>query len=279
MTIGLSTYAFFWQTHHTAPKPLSLCDIIAKADDWDVRLLQICDFPAIEGFDRTEVRELAATAQRRGIALELGTRGISPAHLRHYLDLAQQLDVVLVRSMVTREQAPTAEGLLAEVISDYEKAGVALALETYEQVPTARLVEIVDTIGTPSLGICLDPANSVAALETPRSTIDLTARHVRNLHVKDFVFTRQGGWVGFTYAGALLGEGLLDYDYLIDTVRPDERGINKIIEHWLVWQGDNETTCRVEDDWTLHNLHYLRRREPATAGTDPARAPRTPAPR
>ena len=41
---------------------------------------------------------------------------------------------------------------------------------------------------------------------------------------------------------------------------PHERGINQIVEHWLVWQGDSETTCRLEDDWTLHNLAYLRRK-------------------
>ena len=40
-------------------------------------------------------------------------------------------------------------------------------------------------------------------------------------------------------------------------------GINQIIEHWLVWQGDSETTCRLEDDWTLHNLDYLRRKAAA----------------
>ena len=61
---------------------------------------------------------------------------------------------------------------------------------------------------------------------------------MRNLHVKDFAFTRQDGWVGFTYAGAPLGEGLLDYDHMRRAVRPDERGINQIIEHWLPWQGD-----------------------------------------
>jgi 3-oxoisoapionate decarboxylase len=48
---------------------------------------------------------------------------------------------------------------------------------------------------------------------------------------------------------------------MIDAVRPHERGVNSIIEHWLPWQGDSETTCALEDRWTLSNLHYLRSRE------------------
>jgi hypothetical protein len=133
MTIGLSTYSFFWQWHQTAPKPLSLIDIIAKTADWDAQLLQICDFPAIEGFSHDEVRQLAATAERRGLALELRTRGIGPTHLRRYLKLARHLGVV--RSMITKEQTPTAVELLGKVVSEYEKAGVILALETYERSP------------------------------------------------------------------------------------------------------------------------------------------------
>ena len=128
---------------------------------------------------------------------------------------------------------------------------------------TTRVLEVIARVDSPNLGICIDPANSVAALDSPREVIDAVAPYARNIHVKDFAFSRQAGWVGFTYAGARLGEGLLDYDYLVEQVRPHERGINQIIEHWLVWQGDSETTCRLEDDWTLHNLDYLRRKAAA----------------
>lgn len=73
---------------------------------------------------------------------------------------------------------------------------VTLALETYEQVSTADLLTIVEAVGDPDLGICLDPANVVARLENPRETIDLCAEHVVNLHVKDFRFERQSGLIG-----------------------------------------------------------------------------------
>ena len=258
MTIGLSTYSFFWQWHDTAPQPLTLAQMVDKTALWEVRLLQICDYPPVERLDVQELSEIRSRAARHQVDLELGTRGVQPAHLERYLRLAQLLGAYLVRSMVRSDEAATAVDLLRQVVPAYEQAGVRLALETYEQVPTAQLLEIVRDVDSPSLGICLDPANCVAALETPRSTIDLTADHVLNLHVKDFAFTRQGGWVGFTLAGAPLGEGLLDLTYLMERVRPDERGINQIIEHWLLWQGASATTCALEDEWTLHNLEVLR---------------------
>ncbi len=262
-TIGLSTYSFFWQWHETAPRPLSLAEIVAKTASWDVDLLQLCDYPALDRYDAAQAADLAAIGGDLGVAYELGTRGLDTAHLLHYLELAGRLDVTLVRSMVKSEEIADAPELLAKVVPAYEDAGVTLALETYEQIPTRTLVDVVTETDSAHLGIVLDPGNSVAALETPRSTIDLTAPFTRNVHVKDFAFSRQAGWVGFTYAGARLGEGLLDYDYLVEQVRPHERGINQIIEHWLIWQGDSESTCRLEDDWTLHNLDYLRRKAAA----------------
>jgi sugar phosphate isomerase/epimerase len=264
MTIGLGTYAFFWQWQSSASRPLSLMDMIDKAAGWEVELFQICDYPPIETSTEAALTALREHAADRGVALELGTRGLATEHLRLYLRIAQSLGVTLVRSMVNAgDHRPTvdqATDLLRQVIPAYEAAGVTLALETYEQISVRDLIQIVTTVDSPSLGICLDPGNSVAALELPGSTVELTAPYVRNIHVKDFAFSRREGWVGFTLAGCPLGEGLLDYEHLRATVEPDRRGLNQIIEHWLPWQGDSATTIETEDRWTLHNLDYLRGR-------------------
>jgi 3-oxoisoapionate decarboxylase len=265
MTIGLSTYAFFWQWHDTATSPLSLTDMIEKTAEWDVKLFQICDYPAIDSYDNAALSELRHYAESCDVTLELGTRGVTPSHLSHYLRIAELLGARLVRSMInTTDHRPTPEEavrMLGQSTPAYEEAGVTLALETYEQVPVRDLVGIVDAVGSPNLGICLDPANCVAALELPRDTIELTAPRVANVHVKDFAFTRQAGWVGFSLVGAPLGDGLLDYDHLTQTVQPDRRGISQVVEHWLPWQGDSLTTVNTEDQWTLHNLDYLRRKQ------------------
>jgi sugar phosphate isomerase/epimerase len=260
--IGLGTYAFFWQHSDRAPEPLSLPDMLARTRALDVDLFQICDYAPLLGFSASELRELRATADGLGIRLELGTRGVAVEHLATFLELAEVLGAPLVRSMLfapgSRPSMAEAEASLRMALTAYENAGVDLALETYEQVSTSALIELVEAVGSDRLGICLDPANTVARLENPADVIERCAPYVKNLHVKDFQFTRQDGWVGFTLVGAELGTGLLDYSHELRTVDPDARGINRIVEHWLPWQGSFDETAAREDDWTASALTYMK---------------------
>jgi sugar phosphate isomerase/epimerase len=262
VSTGLGTYAFFWQWHPSAAEPLSLEGMLERTAAAGVDRFQICDYPELEQWDGARLDALRATAEGLGVALELGTRGIGERHLARYLRLADRLGATLVRSMLNagdhRPDRDEAVRLLAAAVPAYASAGVTLALETYEQVPVATLVDVVAAVGSPALGICLDPANCVAALELPMDTVRRTAPHVRNLHVKDFHFTRQDGWVGFSLVGCPLGEGLLPYAEMVALVDPDARGISRIVEHWLPWQGDSATTIALEQRWTEHNLSYLR---------------------
>jgi sugar phosphate isomerase/epimerase len=260
--IGLGSYAFFWQHSELAPHRLDAFDMLRRTAELGVELFQFCDYAPIEDLSRDDVVRLSDLARELGITLELGTKGVTPAHLEKYLDLAAALDASVVRSMLysptTRPTLVEADSQLRQVLGAYGDAGVDLALETYEQVSSTDLVSLVETVAHDRLGICLDPANSVASLENPRDVISRTAPYVKNIHVKDFAFTRRGGWVGFTLEGAPLGTGLLDYDYLLDTVRPNERGINQVIEHWLPLHDTIDETVQLENDWNDHNLAYLR---------------------
>lgn len=264
--IGLSTYSFFWQHSERAPEPLTLPAMLRRTRDLGVDLFQVCDYLPLLAYSAAELRGLRSLADELGLTLELGTRGIGADHLATFLSLADALGASLVRSMVNSvEHRPTmaeAEELLRVSVPSYESAGVTLALETYEQVSSTDLVALVEAVGSDHLGICLDPANSVAALELPKDVVERTAPYVRNIHVKDFAFTRRGGWVGFTLEGAELGTGLLDYDHLVATVRPNDRGINQVIEHWLPWQDSFEETARIENLWNSHNIAYLRSKQP-----------------
>ncbi|MGV9854935.1 sugar phosphate isomerase/epimerase family protein [Streptomyces sp. NPDC003442] len=261
MAIGLSTYAFFWRTSPKAPRPLTLADMLRSTHDLGVGVLQICDYPSIETYRDEELAELRTMAEALGIRLELGTRGIRPGHLLRYLELAEKLGASFVRSMLNthdhRPAVPEAVELLREAVPGYAARGVTLGLETYEQISTDDLLAVVTAVDSPHLGVCLDPGNSVARLERPADVIDRTAPYVVNIHVKDFAFTRRDGWVGFTLAGCPLGEGLLDYDRMIAAVRPEEKGVHQIVEHWLPWQGGFEETARLEDQWTRQCVRTL----------------------
>ena len=260
--IGLSTYAFFWQISDRAPKPLSLQDVLSRTRDLDAQVFQICDYLPLHAYSDAQLRDVKKYADDLGVTLELGTKGIKTGHLANYLRMADQLGAKVIRSMVTApDHRPTlaeAEALLKESMPAFEASGVTVALETYEQLSSTDLVALVESVGSKSLGICLDPANCVANLEHPIAVIDRCAPYVANLHVKDFAFTRRGGWVGFTLEGTKLGNGLLPYDYMISKVNPEARGINQVVEHWLTWQDDYEQTRRIENEWNAHNLARMR---------------------
>ncbi|GAA1957394.1 sugar phosphate isomerase/epimerase family protein [Microbacterium deminutum] len=260
--IGLGTYAYFWRHSDRVDQPMSLIDAFRDTRALGVELFQICDYAPLLTMSAGETAEAAAVARDLGLVIQLGTKGVMPDHLDTVLRRAAVFEARLVRSMLyapeSRPSLPEAERMLRTALRAYESAGVTLALETYEQVATDDLVGLIEQIGSDHLGICLDPANVVARLETPRAAVERCAPVTRNVHVKDFAFARQDGWVGFTYSGAPMGTGLHDYPHLVETVRPRERGIDEIVEHWLPWQGDPETTVRTERDWTRTTLEYLR---------------------
>jgi 3-oxoisoapionate decarboxylase len=260
--IGLGTYAYFWQHSSEVPQPLGLIDAFEDTVRFGVGLFQICDYAPLEEMPDAGIAESATAARRLGLTIQLGTKGLDTARLTRYLGFADTFESTLVRTMIngpdSQPDLSTARELLRRVLPSYEAAGVTLVLETYEQLSTADLVALIEDIGSPALGVCLDPANVVARMERPGDCVERTAKYVRNVHAKDFAFSRRSGWVGFTLAGAAMGTGLHDYPHLLRTVRPRERGIDEVVEHWLPWQGDPATTVRTEREWTRAAIEYLR---------------------
>ncbi|MEM6049116.1 TIM barrel protein [Erwinia sp. P7711] len=265
MSIGLSTYAYFWRMSDKVPAPMSLQQVLQQTAEMNVSVFQICDYPQIESWSQAQLQALRQQAESLGISLELGTRGLVAEHLERYLELADALEVTVLRSMfnsaTSRPTLSEASAMIETVLPRFEQQQVSLCLETYEQVRSAEMMSVINHFDSSSLGVCLDPANCVAALELPDQVIENTADRVLNLHIKDFAFSRQEGWVGFTLTGSPLGEGLLNYDQLIERVRPDSRGINQIVEHWLPWQQQAERTCQLEQQWTRQSVDYLNKRQ------------------
>ncbi len=268
MDIGIGSYALFWEWHDH-PQPMTIDAMLDRAAELGCSVFEICDDDRIESYSAAALTALRDRAHQLSLRLQLGTRGIDPARLDRYIRIAEALDARVLRSMVLRADAALGvEHVVATLRQSTDRlraAGVQLALETYEQVPTAMLVAAVEAIGSAQVGICLDPANCIAALERPADVIDAAARHAVDLHVKDFAFARQEGWVGFTLTGARMGDGQLDLAHELRAVYADGRSPAAIVEHWLPWQGDSATTVALERSWTESTLTALR----ASDFTDP----------
>jgi sugar phosphate isomerase/epimerase len=266
VAIGVSTYAYSHRWDPSGPEPLSLLEMLHDTADLGGEVFQVCDHPDLEALTPDLAAALRGAATDRGLVLETGTRGTGVEHLRRHLRHALALGARTVRSMVfavvdgvdDRPSAPESVARLREVVPEYAAAGVTLGLETYEQIPTTELLGIVEAVDDPHLGIVLDPANCVAALEHPRDVVRRLAHRVVDVHVKDFAFTRRDGWAGFTLASCPLGEGQLDYRDLLDVVQPDPQRVHQVLEHWVLPREDGAATRAVEADWTRRSLRTLQ---------------------
>lgn len=260
--IGLSTYAYPWHMSPRADAPYSLSDVLYSARDYGVDLVQICDHPPLESASDDELDRIRAVANRLNLILEIGTKGIQPDRLRRFLTISQRLEARIVRTMLrVPDHYPEVDeciDLLRAHAPRYASAGVSLAVETYEQVTTPDLVEIITRVDNPAVGICGDPSNTIAILEQPAQVIDLIAPLVNNLHVKDFAFRRREDSIGFELIGAPLGTGLLPVDQLYERIDPVGRGISQVIEQWLPWQGTPDATLRAEDEWNRTAVDFLK---------------------
>jgi 3-oxoisoapionate decarboxylase len=97
--IGLSSYAFFWQLSDKVSRPLSIHDALERTAELGVDLFQICDYAPLESMTDHELEAVRAAADSLGIGLELGTKGIRPAHLLRFLHIAGILGAPLLRTM------------------------------------------------------------------------------------------------------------------------------------------------------------------------------------
>jgi len=264
--IGISTYAFVWRANPERAHPLTIEQQMDVTAGLGCGLFQICDQARLEAARADDLRTLRRHADGLGLVLEVGTRGVESDHLRHHLWVAEMLGAGFVRSMLSSSRdTPSVDAAvdsLRAVMPEYEAAGVSLGLETYEQFSSQELVDVVERVASPRLGICLDPGNSVGRLEHPMDVARTCAKYVVNHHVKDFGFTRLEGGVGFKFAGAPLGTGLLDHDGVCAVLAEAGTGqVNKVIEHWLTRGADIESTSTTEAQWVVNSVAFLRARE------------------
>jgi hypothetical protein len=100
--------------------------------------------------------------------------------------------------------------MLREVVGPAEEHGVVLAIENHIDMFADELVEIITTIDSPYLGVCLDTANNLRMIEDPMMAIAKLAPFARASHIKD-VTAKRGNPREFSFWPSVpLGRGLID---------------------------------------------------------------------
>jgi len=262
MRLGIGSYTFTWAIGvpgvELAGAPMSAEELLSRARALGVSVVQVCDNLPLDEASPSLLSGLRARAEQAGISVEVGTRGTRPEHLRRFLRIADSLGARLVRSMITTSVAE-AEADIRIVLPEFEKSGVVLAIENYEKHGVHSLADMIDRIGSGSLGACLDTVNSLGALEPPREAIDALLPRTASLHVKDFDIVRADHRMGFSVVGTPAGRGRLDIPGLLDAARRNGRDPNAILELWTPPAGSAEETVAREQQWAKESISFLRR--------------------
>jgi L-ribulose-5-phosphate 3-epimerase len=262
-------------------QPASPQDLIDKVRATGLDGLQLALGPACEG--DTAVTTLPSALVQAGIEIRSGmlsmigedystidsirrTGGVrSDEHwktnlerARRAADLAQTLRIGLVTLHAgfmpdDRRDPERAKlvGRLRELRDAFSSRGIRIGLETGQE-RAETLLEVLDEIGSPAVGVNFDPANMILyGNGDPVNALEMLAPHVMQVHIKDARASRSSGAWGEEVP---VGTGQVDWKRffaVLDRVQPD---VDLMIER----ESGNQ---RVSDVRTARD--FLRRLAPA----------------
>lgn len=266
MRLGLGSYACAWAIgvpgYDPPQMPMRALDLLRFADELGLRVVQYADNLPLHMLSADERTALRAAAKRRGMAIEVGTRGIATEHLREYIEITRYFGSPILRVVIDTATHHPEPGeivtLVRAVLPDLKAAGVTLAIENHDRFKVATLAGIIETLNDMNVGICLDTVNSFGALEGPDVVVAALGQYVVNLHVKEFIVRRLSHNLGFEVTGLPAGQGMLDMPALLNALGQHGRDLNAIIELWPAPEATIEATVAKERAWVVESVAYLR---------------------
>jgi sugar phosphate isomerase/epimerase len=277
MRVGIGSWTFPWAigvSGYPAPKePLDAIGLLQRAKDLGVSVVQIADNLPLHILNERQLEALRKESLKRGITLEVGTRGVEPAHLLIYLNIAKYLGAKIVRTLITTaDSSPDldqVEAYIREVVPQFAANDVSIALENYETHKVRDLAALVERIQSKHVGICLDTVNSLAALEVPQQVVGDLAPYVLSLHIKDFNIRRVRSMMGFSVMGCPAGDGRLDIGWIVAQLARHVKNPNMILELWTPFCETVEKTVTIEQEWACKSVRFLMKYEVETQGVGP----------
>jgi len=261
MLVGVGSFAFGWATAHAVP-PFDEHALLGFAQRHAIAVIQLADNLPVHTWPSDRLERFVADARRTGVAIELGARGLTDEHLARYVDLCRQCGARLLRFVADAQSyEPSADDLIHVIrnaVPALASTGVTLALENHDRFPAVSLRRIIDSVGSPYAGICLDTANSLGAGEGIREILDALAPLTVNMHVKDVRIARFPHMMGFTVEGRPLGGGQLPIQDAIACVRRHGRCRSVILETWTQPAATMAATIELERASAVTSIERLK---------------------
>lgn len=264
MRLGISSYTYTWAVGvpgHFPDQRLDAFGLINKAAELGVSCVQIADNLPLHMLSDDQLDKLSDHAAQSGIAIEVGTRGLTSDHFHAYLNLAEKLKSPILRMVVDAQNYhPDKEEIISFIrdhLPELEQRNMILALENHDRFSARTFEEIIERIGSDRVGICLDSVNSMGAGEGIESVVDRLGPLTVNLHIKDFSVQRVYHMMGFTIEGKPAGQGMLPIEEIIEKLVTYQRCESAILELWTPPEKTIKETIVKEDKWAVESIDYL----------------------
>jgi sugar phosphate isomerase/epimerase len=125
------------------------------------------------------------------------------------------------------------------------KHNLRLGIENHKDFRTDELLDLLATISSQAIGVCVDLGNNLALVENPAKTIAALAPHAVTVHLKDIAVERTSE--GFAMAEVPLGEGLIDLAEAVAVLRRAQPTIRLNLE--MITRDPLQIPCLSERYW------------------------------
>jgi len=265
MRLGISSYTYTWAVgvYGSMPaNPLSAYGLLDRASEASVRIVQIADNLPLEKLTHFELNELKHYASDKGISIEMGGRGLVPAHVMECLEAAGIIESPILRMVIDGEgfepDLQTIVSIITDFVPELESRSIKLAIENHDRLKAREFERIINSVGSDMVGICLDSVNSMGAGEGFGTVSDILIPYTINLHIKDFTIRRASHKMGIIIEGAPAGKGMMDIPDLLN--RTSQTGLcqSAVLELWTPPEPEIEATIKKEAKWAVESIDYLK---------------------
>lgn len=270
MKLGLDSYSYhlaFGAHPDFAPRRrLTLFGFIERVAALGLDGFQI-DPMHLASRDRSYLAEVCAAAAGHGLFLEYGTIGTDPRRLERELAIAGRLGSPVLRTFAGFDRWHRRTNVAAEIRRAVaglkrvrrmaEDFGIRIAVENHGDLTTDELLQVMQTVDSPWVGICLDVGNAMLTMEDPIVATAKMAPHAVTTHFKDYAMvpTNYGGKL----TGVALGDGVIDLPAAVKLLRTKTALDCIILEIPVEAAGGQRRALAREDEFVRRSMWYARR--------------------
>lgn len=175
--------------------------------------------------DPEHIQKVAHKIKENGLFVEIDTRGTDYEHIAHILEIADILGADIVRTFImagtgydhknlvgTFSKNAVKEGCrdIKKLVPLLKKHRIKLAIENHCVETMTEIMDMVNEINSPWVGVLFDICNTLPAWEDPMEAAKVCSEKVISTHIRDQIVCPNGTDGSYVITGMPLGEGSID---------------------------------------------------------------------